>query len=178
MADTADIDQRIVLRPLTPEDAGQDYVDWMNDPLVVRYLESRWNTYTLASIREYIEQINASSSDFLYGIFLGETGRHIGNIKIGEVNQIHKFANVGLLLGDKSCWGRGFGTQAIRLATGIAFSDLRLNCLTAGIYEPNHSSYRAFMKAGWEEAGRFRRYRLFEGNFVDQINVQKYHDTR
>lgn len=115
-------DQNIFLKRLVPDEISPRYADWMNDPEVVRYLESRYSTYTLDSVREYVRQVNESPADFLYGIFLEETGQHIGNIKISDVNPIHKFANVGLLLGEKSCWGRGFGALAIRLATGIAFS--------------------------------------------------------
>jgi [ribosomal protein S5]-alanine N-acetyltransferase len=163
---------KIFLRPLDPAELGPYYVNWMNDPEVVQYLESRWCAHTLDSIRNYVRQMNESSSDFLYGIFLTKTGRHIGNIKIGEINRIHKFANIGLLIGEKSCRGRGFGTQAIILATEIAFRELHLNCLTAGIYSNNQSSYRAFLKAGWKDVGRYKKYRLSEGIFVDQINVQ------
>ena len=173
MAGTQVSDQILFLRPLDPADVGQYYVTWMNDEEVVRYLESRWYTHTLDSIRDYVRHMNESPTDYLYGIFMTETNQHIGNIKIGEVNQIHKFANIGLLIGEKSCQGRGFGTQAIILATEIAFRELHLNSLTAGIYGSNQSSYRAFLKAGWEDAGRYKKYRLFEGNFVDQINVQK-----
>jgi [ribosomal protein S5]-alanine N-acetyltransferase len=168
--------QKIFLQRLDHEDIGQYYVDWMNDPEVVKYLESRWSSHTLDSVRNFVRQANESSTDFLFGIFLSHPRRHIGNIKIGEINHIHKFANIGLLIGEKKCWGRGFGTQAIILATEIAFRELRLNSLTAGIYTANSSSYRAFLKAGWEEAGRYKKYRLFDGVFIDQINVQICND--
>jgi RimJ/RimL family protein N-acetyltransferase len=117
--------------------------------------------------------MNESRSDFLFGIFLSKTGQHIGNIKIGQIHPVHRYADVGLLIGERTCRGRGYGTQAIVLATSYAFSELHLNSLTAGIYAPNLSSYRAFIKAGWEDAGRYRRHRFFEGSFIDQINVQK-----
>jgi [ribosomal protein S5]-alanine N-acetyltransferase len=170
-------DQEIVLRTLDPDEVGEYYVDWMNDPAVVKYLESRFATHTLASIRQYVREMNASPSDLLLGIFLAETGQHIGNIKIGEVNRAHRFANLGLLIGEKSARGRGIGTRAIVLATRIAFRDLHLRCLTAGIYADNPSSYRAFLKAGWKEAGRYKNYRLSDGNYVDQINVQACNDA-
>lgn len=170
-------EQHIYLKRLNPDDIGQYYVEWMNDMEVIKYLESRWTSHNLDSIKKYIQQMNNSSSDYLFGIFLKETNQHIGNIKIGEMNNIHKFANLGLLIGEKKYWGRGFGTQAIIHATKIAFHELGLHCLTAGIYSNNYSSYRAFLKAGWEDAGRFRNYRLFDGTFIDQINVQKCNDA-
>jgi RimJ/RimL family protein N-acetyltransferase len=168
--------QKIFLRLLNPEDVGQYYVDWMNDPDVVRYLESRWHSYTLEDVKDYVRRINDSPNDFLFGIFLTKTNQHIGNIKIGEINHTHRFGNVGIIIGEKKYWGKGFGTQSISLATKIAFQQLNLNSLTAGVYSSNDSSYRAFLNAGWEEVGRYKKYRFFEGEFIDQIIVQKCHD--
>jgi ribosomal-protein-alanine N-acetyltransferase len=164
--------QNIFLKSLVPDDVGQYYADWLNDPEIVKYLESRWNTYHLSDVKNYIQTINNSDKDYLFGIFLKDKNRHIGNIKIGGIDPIHRFANVGLMIGEKKCWGKGYGTESIIVATRIAFCELNLNCLTAGIYSSNLSSYHAFLKAGWEDAGRFKKYRFFDGEYVDQINVQ------
>lgn len=162
----------IFLKPLLSENVSKEYVDWMNDPEVTRYLESRDREYTLSELQRYVQQVNASPSNYLYGIFLMDSNQHIGNIKIGDIHPIHKFANLGLLIGEKKCWGRGFGTESIILATRIAFEEFGLQSLTAGIYSNNIASYRAFIKAGWEDVGRFKKYRLFEGKYIDQINIQ------
>jgi len=170
--------QNISLKSLVPDEVDQYYADWLNDPEVVKYLESRWNTYHLSDVKNYIQTINNSDKDYLLGIFLKGENRHIGNIKIGGIDPIHRFANVGLIIGEKKCWGKGYGTEAISLATQIAFYKLNLNCLIAGIYSSNLSSYRAFLKAGWKEVGRFKKYRFFEGEYIDQINVQTYRDDQ
>jgi [ribosomal protein S5]-alanine N-acetyltransferase len=164
--------QNVFLKSLVPEEVGQYYADWLNDPEIVKYLESRWKSYNLSDVKNYIQTINNGDKDYLLGIFLNGNNRHIGNIKIGGIDPIHRFANLGLIIGEKECWGKGYGTEAISLATQIAFHQLNLNCLIAGIYSPNLSSYRAFINAGWEEAGRFKKYRFFDGHYVDQINVQ------
>ena len=43
-------------------------------------------------------------------------GRHIGNIKIGPVHSYHRRARIGLLIGEKEFWNRGYATEAIKLA--------------------------------------------------------------
>ena len=77
------VGKRISLRILSSEDVGDNYVKWMRDEETVRFLESRWKTYTLENLKEYVKKINESYADYLFGIFLRESNKHIGNIKMG-----------------------------------------------------------------------------------------------
>lgn len=163
---------QIFLKPLSPGDVTQAYVDWMRDEEVIQFLESRWSVFTMKDLKDYVKSVNESNDDVLFGIFLKEGGEHIGNIKIGGINQKHKFADVGLIIGNKKMRGKGYGAEAIRLASDYAFKELNLNKLTAGIYADNISSYRAFIKAGYREAGRLKNHRLYKGGYVDEILVE------
>lgn len=166
----------ICLRPLTEEDVGKDYLEWMRDPQVTQYLESRDHAQTLDTLREFVRNMNASPRDHLFGIFSAQSGDHIGNIKIGSVRQPHRSADLGLIIGRRSAWGKGYGTEAISLATRHAFEELDLNKLWAGMYSENLGSYHAFIKAGYREVGRFRRHILFKGRYIDSILVEKCRD--
>lgn len=168
--------QRIFLRPLAEEDVDENYLGWMCDPLVTQYLESRDQPQTLETLRAFVRSMNASSRDHLFGIFLVQGGEHIGNIKIGSLREPHRSADLGLIIGPRSAWGKGYGTEAITLATRHAFEQLGLNKLWAGMYAENLGSYHAFLKAGYREVGRFRRHILFNGRFIDSILVEKCRD--
>lgn len=169
-------EQRIFLRPLAEEDVGEDYLGWMRDPLVTQYLESRDQPQTLDSLRAFVRSMNASPRDHLFGIFLVQGGEHIGNIKIGSIREPHRSADLGLIIGSRPAWGKGYGTEAIMLATRCAFEQFGLNKLWAGMYAENLGSYHAFLKAGYREVGRFRRHILFNGRFIDSILVEKCRD--
>ena len=67
----------------------------------------------------------------------------------------HKFAYIGLLIGDVNYWGKGFGTESIYCAANYAFDVIKLNKLTAGMYENNFGSYKSFLKMGFREVGKF-----------------------
>lgn len=166
----------VFLRPLVEEDVGEDYLEWMREPLVTQYLESRDQTQTLDTLRTFVRNMNASPRDHLFGIFLVQSGEHIGNIKIGSVREPHRSADLGLIIGRRSAWGKGYGTEAIALATRHAFEQLGLNKLWAGMYAENLGSYHAFIKAGYREVGRFRRHILFKGRYIDSILVEKCSD--
>jgi len=113
-----------------------------------------------------------STNDYLFGVFLKDKSEHIGNIKIGNIEQIHRSGDVGILLGNRKQWGKGYATEAIKLATRYAFEELNLHTLTAGMYVNNIGSQKAFMKAGYTEVGRLKNHRFYKGEFVDVIIME------
>jgi [ribosomal protein S5]-alanine N-acetyltransferase len=167
-------DGAIYLKKLTPADVTQAYVDWMNDPDVVRYLESRGRVHTLLDVTEYVTTVQRSGTDHMFGIHLMD-GRHIGNVKIGHVDAVHKHADIGIIIGDKREWGKGYATEAITQAGVYAFTTLGLHKLWAGVYANNVGSYKAFLKAGYREVGVFSEHRICNGVYVDQYILEKVH---
>ena len=164
---------RIVLKTLSPENVTQNYLGWMRDEDIIQFMECREKTYALEGLKDYTRMVGESHNDFLFGIYTSDDNVHIGNIKIGEINQLHKFGNLGLMIGGKIFWGKGYGTEAVKLATEYAFHKLRLNKLLAGIYENNTGCYKAFLKAGYNEVGRLKKHRLYKDEYVDQIIMEK-----
>ena len=170
------VGENIYLKILDVEDVSQAYLNWMDDEKIKQFLESRWNKYTINDIKEYVKTISENPNNFFFGIYLNDKNEHIGNIKIGDINQIHKFGDIGLMIGNKTKWGKGYASEAIKLATKHAFKELNLNKVFAGIYENNIGSYKAFLKAGFYEAGRLKKHLLYKGDYVDKIIVEKCND--
>jgi methionyl-tRNA formyltransferase/RimJ/RimL family protein N-acetyltransferase len=150
-------DESIGIRKLLRTDVSERYVGWLNDPRINEYLECRHTKHTLKSVLNYVDSLN-QSSELLYGIFDVKNGLHIGNVKVGPVNKIHKQASIGLLIGERNYWGKGLGTKVITYISKYATRELGLETLTAGCYECNLGSYRAFMKSGWEKVGIINNY--------------------
>jgi RimJ/RimL family protein N-acetyltransferase len=160
----------LVLRTLTAADATERYLGWMRDPETTRYLESRLAEHSLGSLRTFIESSNASPDSLLLGICLAD-GRHIGNIKVGPVNEYHRNAAVGLLIGDRDQRGKGYATEAIAAVTAHAFGEMGLHKLFAGCYASNVGSARAFRKAGWTDEGRSRDHWLLGDRREDNVSL-------
>ena len=162
---------KVFIRLLTIEDVGFDYLNWMLDPEVNQFLESRNTTFTIENLRIFVEKMNADDKNYLFGIFELESDKHIGNIKIGNISKVNNRADVGLIIGDKSFWGQGIATDAIALVTTFAFKKLKLNKLFAGMYVTNIGSFKAFIKAGYSKVAHFRNHTYCAGNYVDSIIV-------
>lgn len=156
----------LTLFPLSPNEINRGYIGWLNDPRVTRYTEVS-GLQTEQTVREYIVRELADSRSALWGISV--KGRHIGNIRLSDIHLHHGRATIAILVGDVTEHGRGYGAAAIRIVTAHALGDLGLRKLTAGIYEPNLASRRAFEKAGFTLEARLTRHALFEGNPIDVL---------
>lgn len=164
--------KRIYIKILAPDDVSEAYVDWMNDPEINQFLESRFRIQTLESVRSFIEDMNNSPIDAMFGIFLKDSHEHIGNIKIGNINVLHRRAEVGLVIGSRAMWGKGYAAEAISLATKYGFEELNLNKLTAGMYADNIGSFKAFLKCGWRHVGTFKEHCFSHGTYLDEFFVE------
>ena len=160
---------RIYLREVELSDVNQAYVDLLNDPEVSQFLETRYEVQTLDSVHEYVEQMIVNKHELFLAICLKENDKHIGNIKLGQINPIHKFAEVSLFIGGKDQWGKGLATESISILIIYAFSTLKLHKLTAGCYANNMGSLQAFRKAGFIEEGIWKSHYLFKGVYVDRV---------
>jgi ribosomal-protein-alanine N-acetyltransferase len=102
---------RLTLRPLVA--ASQRQVDWLRDEEIVRYSEQRHLQHTLSTQANYIKSFVGKSH--IWGVHLIDSGKHIGNVtaRCDEPNDV---ADMGIMIGDAQCWGKGYGTEAWRAA--------------------------------------------------------------
>lgn len=147
--------ERLVLDKLDNSHADQYYADWLNDVEINQFLESRFSFHTPHTCRDYINSCNSNSNNLLLGIFHRQSKTHIGNIRLSDINHVHKYGTIGLFIGDKSYWGKGYATEAINLLTQYSFFKLGLQRIEAGCYQANFGSLRAFLKAGYNVEGFF-----------------------
>ena len=134
----------ITLRPLTLDDAGPVYLGWLNDPDVLRYRAPRQSAMTMDALREWIENI-PERGDKVFAVCAD--GRHIGNIALNTI--VDGSAELSIMIGAKDVWGRGYGSEAIRLITHYGFDTLGLDRLWAE--SPNPAFNAAVRKLGWKQ---------------------------
>lgn len=167
------------LRQLDSTNASSSYLSWLSNPDVNRYLEVRFAPpESVQGLNQYMESMKYSPKELLLGIFLSKNQLHIGNIKLGPVNWIHGTAEIGLVIGDQSQWGKGYATIAIQMLSDYAFDTLNLHKLMAGCYSLNIGSIRSFIKAGFIQEGlRVDRWQT-EGARCDEVLLSMIKSTR
>jgi len=161
--------KRLYLRQVSSSDVGEQYHSWLNDPEVTQYLEIRHSPQSMEEISEFVTAMAKNRNILFLAICLKKIREHIGNIKLGPINPIHRFAEVSLLIGNKHCWKKGYASEAITALAEFAFGTLNLNRLFAGFYDENIGSIKAFKNSGFKKEGVFRKMRYFNGRYVDQV---------
>lgn len=95
-------------------------------------------------------------------------GRHVGNIKL-DIAREHSRGELGLLIGEKTVWGRGIARRAIALISDYAFAALGLAKISAGVYATNIGSQKAFESAGYMREAIRRDHYVDGDKRVDAI---------
>jgi [ribosomal protein S5]-alanine N-acetyltransferase len=165
-------EDRVTIAPLMVEHVTDDYVAWLNDPEVTRFTEVSGKN-TLESTRSYVQDALRSDTAIMCRILCDET-HHIGNIRLSSISARHQRAIVALMLGDRTYWGKGLATSAIRLITRYGFEKLHLRKLTAGIIEANVGSRRAFEKAGYHIEASLRQHYVIDGETHNDLLFAKF----
>ena len=161
----------LTLRQLEFSDCTNQYVNWLNNPEINKYLESRWQHQTIQTIKDFLRSIQNNTTSYIFAICFDE--KHIGNIKINISSARYKIADVGYFIGDKSYWGRGIATEAVRLVTDFGFKELGLYKIFAGVIEGNIGSQKVLEKLGYKQEATFRKH-CFLNDESDRRDVYEY----
>jgi len=86
-----------------------------------------------------------------------------------NLDHINRTAEVGIFIGEKSCWNKGYGEEAMRLLLDYAFNILNLESIMLNVYAFNTRAIRCYRKIGFKEIGRRRRARRIQGTSYDII---------
>lgn len=154
----------IYLRPLMPEDAGDSYWSWLNDPELLRFRGPKAFPSGFERVTGYIQSI-PQRGDLVLAICLAADHRHVGNVTLNSIAWGHRSAELSILLGDKTVWGRGIAKQAMALITAHGFRNMGLNRIWAE--SPNPAFNGAVRSLGWSKEGVKRQAFLLDGAFVD-----------
>jgi len=171
--------KNLILKNLINNDVNEIYLRWLFTPEINQHMEVRFTApSSLIELSRFVEGLNSSSDNLLLGIFLRHDMRHIGNIKIGPISRHHKSAEIGIMIGDKNEWGKGYASEAIVAVKEYAFKNLSLIKLTAGCYAENIGSLRAFIKAGFVEEGRKISQYVVDGKRQDGLILGIVNDIK
>lgn len=167
--------ENLLLRPLTEQDATERYVGWLNDAEVNRFLEVRWHHQSLADVRSYVAG-HDNVGQFVFGVFAEPDELHVGNFSI-KVDENHRSAVMGVMVGDRDYWGQGIVLEARARLLDFIFSRLPVDKVSGGCYQTNVHAIFNYKRQGWELDGIRRADRLDQGRRVDVINFAMFREA-
>ena len=161
------VGEKIYLRPLEREDAAI-FVPWVNDPEITRNL-ILYRPMNRDMEEEFIARASKEQGGMVFGIALKKDDRLIGNTALHAVHTKDRNAGFGILIGDKTEWDRGYGTEATALMVEYGFRTLNLNRIWLHVYEYNARGRRAYEKVGFRVEGTLRKHCFRDGRYWDVI---------
>ena len=142
--------------------------DWLNDLDVTKYQNKGIFYNTREKQREYCNKMANSENDVLFAIIDKETDTHIGCVGLHNIDWVHRSANLGIIIGEKRFWDRGYGKKAWNMITYHGLFVLNLHRIYADVMVENVASIICAEYSG------FRR----EGVVLDKyFKNGEYHDA-
>ncbi|MCC7161884.1 MAG: GNAT family N-acetyltransferase [Anaerolineae bacterium] len=78
---------------------------------------------------------------------------------------------LGITIGDKDYWGKGYGREAITLLVDYAFTHWNVQRVGLQVLATNERAIRAYQAVGFVQEGRLRRYMWSNGSYVDGVSM-------
>ncbi len=156
------------LAALDPDQVAEPFAHWNQDSEYQQLSNSDpANLYTPKQIKEWMEK--HVNEFYGFSIHTLEGDHMIGNVDLNGVNWVARDCWVGIGIGDRDYWGKGYGTEAMQLAVRFAFAGLNLNRVSLDVFEYNQRAYKSYLKAGFKEEGRMRQWMQRGGDRYDLI---------
>ncbi len=170
--------KKLYLRGIENKDLEGNYFDWLNDYEVTKYMDSGQFPNSIEKMQEYVKNVASSTNNVLLCIIDIATDKHIGNVRLGPINWINRTAFVGIMIGDKEFWGRGYATETIELVSEYAFKRLNLHKISAGVNASNQASVKAFKNAGFRIEGVRKDEVYADGQYHDGVQLTRKREAR
>jgi len=139
---------------------------WFADQEVTRKLSVKFPP-SLEQERAWLTQA-AEAAGTVFWIIEHE-GRPVGTTGIDLIDWANQHGTTGIVIGDRSLWGRGIGGEVMRVRADYAFTQLPLRKLKSAFIEGNEASRRAQLAAGYREVGRLREELFRNGRWLDHV---------
>ncbi len=144
--------ERIELRPVAESDF-ELIASWLNDGEITTFMFYGQRPQTLKQVREWIEADLATDKNVILMVVDKENNKTIGFTGYYNLHFTARKGELRILIGDKSVWGKGYGTEIIELMTFYGFDRLNLERVALGFTSDNKRAEGAYTKAGFKHEG-------------------------
>lgn len=166
---------QVVLRPFEESDITPVYLGWLNDPVTMRYSNQRFRTHSYASSLRYLASFAGTQNLFL-SVCRCTDGTPLGTMT-AYVAEEHGTADTGILIGERACWGQGYGLDAWQALMRWLLTERGLRKVTAGTLDCNLPMRRLAERSGMHEEGARRRQEIVDGREHDILLFARFRDA-
>jgi [ribosomal protein S5]-alanine N-acetyltransferase len=161
---------RLIYKPIDTSYCTPSYLQWLNDPVVKRYLEI-FEPYTEEQLQNYLYTAEKNEHLRFWAIHIKDSGKHIGNIKIDPIHRYHGYGEYGIMMGDRSAWGKGYAYEASKAIIDYCFNEEKLRKVTLGVVEENTPAVDLYKKLGFVTEGVYKKHGFYNGHYCNLLRM-------
>ena len=155
------------------EELAKAYTAWTRDSELTRLFDAGASVLHSAKAgSDFFEKMikEDPSANHFFSIRKLDDNRLLGDINLNVINNWgSRDSFVGLGIGDRNDWGKGYGTDAMKIILRFAFTELNLRRVTLTVFEYNPRAIRSYEKTGFRHEGRLRDALLRDGKRWDMF---------
>lgn len=160
--------EKVILKSIKVSEA-ENFLRWFKDSEVTRFLKKEGTDLNLRKEIKAIKNTRKDKNKIVWSIYTKE-GVHIGSTGLHHIDlKRNKKADWGIIIGDKSYWGQGYGTDVLRTILKFCFNKLKLNRVELSVYPKNIAGFKCYTKCGFKEEGIKRKSIMKRGKYLDEI---------
>lgn len=168
--------KKIRLRPLSINDL-EDLARWNQDEELQEYVDCN-----LPSTYDQLQRwYNDNVPNRHYQVFAIETitGRMIGDLELDHICWSKREAELRIRIGEKDCWNKGLGTEAIQLFFNYLLADKKFTRIYLRVYSFNKRAIKCYLKNGFKQIGVLRRRTEgWKDIILMEINFSKFYPAK
>ena len=148
--------KRCILKPLSSEYLSAEYLSWLLDEEVTKYMEVPKN-YTFYALEKYLKEVEISNI-FFWAIIAKSTNQNIGNIKIDPIDFEKKEGTYGIMIGNKNFWGKGIAREVSLEVIKFMFDEIGLKRIILGVLKENVGAIALYEKIGFRQVDLIEKF--------------------
>ncbi len=159
---------KVKLRAYKKEDIKLAY-EYLNDSELKKLLVNKIPyPMILEQEEKWFEDLVHSKDTYSFAIEDLETGKYIGGCGINNINWLNRIVTVGIFIGDKNYWGKGYGTDVVKILNKFIFEQMNINKIKLNVFSFNERAKRCYEKCGFKVEGVLKQELFRDGKYCDE----------
>ncbi|WP_195428795.1 GNAT family protein [Clostridium sp. D46t1_190503_E9] len=153
-------------------------VEFINDEEVKKFLDSNIPFPMTKWQEEEWVRSRKANVDFTYDFAIEdlETGKYIGGCSINECDVKNRTCVIGIMIGDKEYWSKGYGSDSLKVLTKFIFEEVNMNKIKLKVFSFNTRAIACYKKVGFKEEGILKKEVYRNGKYHDEILMAIFKD--
>lgn len=161
--------KKVLLRPMRPADIPRQHE--FNQDIELYGLDSSYPRVSAMENAHVFYEKRTTADDNRAPFAIEAEGKYIGYCSLRNLQDRYGNLELGIMIGDRDYWGRGYGRDAIKLLLGYGFHYLGARRIALTTHARNERAIRCYLACGFVEEGRPRQVLWIEGHYVDLVNM-------